>query len=166
MLLGRWAVRLLAAPEYYAAHEALPWVALGWALYGLFLVFVSIAGRAKVTTRTFPAAAAGLVVNVVRARRARRAAGHQRRGHRAVRGVPGDARVHPPAHPARLRRALRGRCRCCASSPCWPSGSVAGELLLPTAGFAGLALRALWAVGLALALVPDALRLRRALVAA
>jgi O-antigen/teichoic acid export membrane protein len=64
-LLGRWVVRLLASPAFYAAHEALPWVALGWALYGLFLVFVSIAGRAKVTTRTFPAAAAGLVVNVV-----------------------------------------------------------------------------------------------------
>src|SRR4051812_12335890 len=65
VLLGRWVVRLLAAPSFYAAHEALPWVALGWALYGLFLVFVTIAGRAKVTTRTFPAAAAGLVVNVL-----------------------------------------------------------------------------------------------------
>ena len=64
-LLGRWVVRLLAAPSFYAAHEALPWVALGWALYGLFLVFVTIAGRAKVTTRTFPAAAAGLAVNVL-----------------------------------------------------------------------------------------------------
>jgi O-antigen/teichoic acid export membrane protein len=63
-LLGRWVVRLLAAPSFFAAHEALPWVALGWALYGLFLVFVTIAGRAKVTTRTFPAAAAGLAVNV------------------------------------------------------------------------------------------------------
>ncbi len=64
-LLGRWVVRLLAAPSFYAAHEALPWVALGWALYGLFLVFVVMAGRARVTTRNFPAALAGLVVNVV-----------------------------------------------------------------------------------------------------
>jgi O-antigen/teichoic acid export membrane protein len=64
-LLGRWVVRLLAADAFFDAHEALPWVALGWALYGLFLVFVTIAGRAKVTTRTFPAAAAGLVVNVL-----------------------------------------------------------------------------------------------------
>ncbi|MEA2267609.1 MAG: hypothetical protein QOC64_219, partial [Solirubrobacteraceae bacterium] len=64
-LLGRWVVRLLAAEDFYGAHEAVPWVALGWALYGLFLVFVTIAGRAKVTTRTFPAAAAGLAVNVV-----------------------------------------------------------------------------------------------------
>jgi O-antigen/teichoic acid export membrane protein len=64
-LLGRWLVRLLAAPEYYEAHEALPWVALGWAGYGLFLVFVVIAGRAKVTVTQLPAALAGLVVNVV-----------------------------------------------------------------------------------------------------
>jgi O-antigen/teichoic acid export membrane protein len=64
-LLGRWIVRLLADGRYFEAHEALPWVALGWALYGLYLVFVTIAGRAKVTTRNFPAAAAGLVVNVV-----------------------------------------------------------------------------------------------------
>jgi O-antigen/teichoic acid export membrane protein len=63
-LLGRWLVRLLAPPEFFPAHEALPWVALGWALYGLFLVFVTIAGRAKVTTRNFPAAAIGLAVNV------------------------------------------------------------------------------------------------------
>jgi O-antigen/teichoic acid export membrane protein len=64
-LLGRWVVRLLAAPEYFEAHEALPWVALGWAMYGLFLVLVTIGGRAGVTTRTFPAALAGVVVNVV-----------------------------------------------------------------------------------------------------
>jgi O-antigen/teichoic acid export membrane protein len=64
-LLGRWIVRLLAADPFADAHEALPWVGLGWALYGLFLVLVTIAGRAKVTTRTFPAAAAGLAVNVL-----------------------------------------------------------------------------------------------------
>ncbi|MDX6679677.1 MAG: hypothetical protein QOE31_3729, partial [Solirubrobacteraceae bacterium] len=64
-LLGRWIVRLLAAPEYFEAHEALPWVALGWAMYGLFLVLVTIGGRVGVTTRTFPAAVAGLVVNAV-----------------------------------------------------------------------------------------------------
>ena len=40
-------------------------MALGWAMYGLWVVFLVIAGRAKVTTRNFPAALAGLVVNVV-----------------------------------------------------------------------------------------------------
>jgi O-antigen/teichoic acid export membrane protein len=64
-LLGRWVVRLLAAPAYFAAHEALPWVALGWAMYGLFLVLVTIGGRVGVTSRTFPAAIAGVVVNAV-----------------------------------------------------------------------------------------------------
>ena len=64
-LLGRWVVRLLAAPSYFEAHEALPWVALGWAMYGLYLVFVTIGGRAGVTSRNFPAALAGVVVNVV-----------------------------------------------------------------------------------------------------
>jgi O-antigen/teichoic acid export membrane protein len=64
-LLGRWAVRLLAAPAFFPAHRALPWVALGWALYGLFLVLVVMAGRARVTTRNFPAALAGLAVNVL-----------------------------------------------------------------------------------------------------
>ncbi|WP_354699862.1 hypothetical protein DSM112329_00120 [Paraconexibacter sp. AEG42_29] len=64
-LMGRWIVRLLAAPEYFEAHEVIPWVALGWALYGLNLVFITIAGRAKVTTRNFPAAVAGVAVNVL-----------------------------------------------------------------------------------------------------
>jgi O-antigen/teichoic acid export membrane protein len=63
-LLGRWVVRLFAAPEFFAAHEALPWVALGWALYGLFLVLVAMAGRAQVTIRNAPAALCGLVVNI------------------------------------------------------------------------------------------------------
>lgn len=63
-LLGRWLVLALADPQYADASQALPWVALGWALYGLYLVFVTIAGRAKVTTRNAPAAFAGLVVNV------------------------------------------------------------------------------------------------------
>ena len=65
-LVGRWAVRAFAArPDFYGASDALPWVALGWALYGLVLVLITVAGRAKVTTRNFPATAAGLVVNVV-----------------------------------------------------------------------------------------------------
>jgi O-antigen/teichoic acid export membrane protein len=64
-LLGRWVLRLLAAPAFFGAYRALPWVALGWALYGLWVVFLVIAGRAKVTTRNFPAALAGLAANVV-----------------------------------------------------------------------------------------------------
>jgi O-antigen/teichoic acid export membrane protein len=63
-LLARWIVRLLAAARFFDAHRALPWLALGWALYGLYLVFVAIAGRARVTSRIIPAAVAGLAVNV------------------------------------------------------------------------------------------------------
>ena len=37
---------------------------LGWALYGLWVVLLVVAGRANVTSRNFPAAFAGLVVNV------------------------------------------------------------------------------------------------------
>jgi O-antigen/teichoic acid export membrane protein len=43
----------------------LQWLALGWSLYGLYLVFVVIAGRSRAMARNLPAAAAGLVVNVV-----------------------------------------------------------------------------------------------------
>ena len=64
-LLGRWGVRLLAEPRFYDAYRALPWVALGWALYGLFLVFVVVAGRLQLTARNVPAAVAGLAVNVL-----------------------------------------------------------------------------------------------------
>jgi O-antigen/teichoic acid export membrane protein len=64
-LLGRWVLRLLTTHAYFGAHRALPWLALGWAMYGLWVVFLVIAGRAKVTTRNFPAALAGLVSNVV-----------------------------------------------------------------------------------------------------
>ncbi len=64
-LEGRWIVRLLAAHSFFGAYRALPWVSLGWAMYGLWVVFLVIAGRAKVTRRNFPAALAGLVANVV-----------------------------------------------------------------------------------------------------
>ena len=64
-LLGRWVLRILTAPSFFDAYKALPWVSLGWALYGLWVVFLVIAGRAKVTTRNFPAALAGLVANVL-----------------------------------------------------------------------------------------------------
>ncbi|MBV9804195.1 MAG: lipopolysaccharide biosynthesis protein [Solirubrobacterales bacterium] len=64
-LLGRWVLRLLTASAYFHAYRALPWVALGWAMYGLWVVFLVIAGRAKVTTRNFPAALAGLAANVI-----------------------------------------------------------------------------------------------------
>jgi O-antigen/teichoic acid export membrane protein len=64
-LLSRWILRLLTHPGYYGAYKAVPWVSLGWAMYGLWVVLLVVAGRAKVTRRNFPAALLGLVVNVV-----------------------------------------------------------------------------------------------------
>jgi len=63
-LLGRWVLRVFAAPSFFDAYQALPWVALAWALYGVFLILVVMAGRANVTSRNVVAAGAGLVVNV------------------------------------------------------------------------------------------------------
>ncbi len=65
-LLGHWVLRVLThGDEFLGSYRALPWVALGWAMYGLWVVFLVIAGRAGVTTRNFPASLAGLVANVV-----------------------------------------------------------------------------------------------------
>src|SRR3954463_4946241 len=64
-LLGRWVLRLFFEERYFETYKALPWVALGWALSGLFLVFVVVAGRLGITSRNVPAAVAGLAVNVV-----------------------------------------------------------------------------------------------------
>lgn len=55
---------LLLGPDFAAAAGALPWLALGWALWGLTWVFTTIAGRHHETGRTLPAALLGLVVNV------------------------------------------------------------------------------------------------------
>jgi O-antigen/teichoic acid export membrane protein len=65
-LESRYIIRFLAPHAgYFGAYRAIPWVSLGWALYGLWVVLLVIAGRAKVTSRNFPAAFVGLVVNVV-----------------------------------------------------------------------------------------------------
>jgi O-antigen/teichoic acid export membrane protein len=64
-LEGRWILRLITTHRYYGASGAMPWVSLGWTLYGLWVIFLTIAGRARQTRRNFPAAAVGLVVNVV-----------------------------------------------------------------------------------------------------
>jgi O-antigen/teichoic acid export membrane protein len=150
-LLGRWVVRLLATPAYFDAHEALPWVALGWAMYGLFLVLVTIGGRAGVTTRNFPAALAGVAVNALVLV--------------ALVGPLGiaGAGIALVASYAVMLVVLHLLTRRLFAVPFqWPrlahalallAGiSVGAELLLPTAGFAGFLSRAL-----ALATIPLAL---------
>lgn len=64
-LESRFIVDLLTSkPGYHEAYRAVPWVSLGWALYGLWVVLLVVAGRARVTRRNFPAALVGLVANV------------------------------------------------------------------------------------------------------
>ncbi len=64
-LEARYIVTILAPhPGYLGSYTAIPWVSLGWALYGLWVVLLVLAGRAKVTRRNFPAALVGLAVNV------------------------------------------------------------------------------------------------------
>jgi O-antigen/teichoic acid export membrane protein len=154
-LLGRWLVRLLAAPEFYAAHEALPWVALGWACYGLFMVFVVIAGRAKVTIHQLPAALVGLVVNVVLIvtlvgplgiAGAGIALGGAYLAMLAVLAVLTRRSFAVPFEVGRLAHAV----------VILVAVAVAGELLLPEEGLDGFLLRSL-----ALAAVPAALWLTR-----
>lgn len=154
-LVGRWIVRLLSAPHYFDAYRALPWLALGWALYGLYLVFLAISGRAKMTSRNFPAAAAGLAVNVALLLVLVPSSG-------AGLGIAGAGLALCGAYAAMLlvmyalTRSLFKvgfEWRRLAQLVAILAGvAVSGELLLPTHGLAGLALRVLW-----LALVPAAL---------
>ena len=141
-LLGRWLVKLLAAPEYQAAHEALPWVALGWACYGLFLVFVVIAGRAKVTVTQLPAALAGLVLNGVLLvllvdplgiAGAGIALGASYLLMMLVLGALTRRTFHVPFEARRIAHAIA----------ILAGIAVAGELLLPDEGLAGFLLRSL-----------------------
>jgi O-antigen/teichoic acid export membrane protein len=146
-LLGRWMVRLLAAPEFFGAYKALPWLALGWALYGLYLVFVVIAGRARVTSRNFPAAAVGLVVNVALLVLLVPHGG-------AGLGIEGAGIALCGAYMAMIvviylltrslfRVGFQWR-RLAQLTAIFAGVAVSGELLLPTHGFAGLALRVAW----------------------
>jgi len=154
-LLGRWMVRLLAAEHFFGAYRALPWLALGWALYGLYLVFVAISARARVTSRNLPAAAVGLAVNVALLLLLVPATG-------AGLGIAGAGIALCGAYVAMLAvmyvltRDLFevgfewGRL---ASLLAILLGvAVSGELLLPSAGTVGLLSRVAW-----LALVPAAL---------
>ncbi len=146
-LLGRWMVRLLAGPEFFGAYKALPWLALGWALYGLYLVFVVIAGRARVTSRNFPAAVAGLAVNVALLVLLVPHSG-------AGLGIEGAGIALCGAYVAMItviylltrslfRVGFQWR-RLAQLTAIFAGVAVSGELLLPTHGFAGLALRAAW----------------------
>jgi O-antigen/teichoic acid export membrane protein len=158
-LLGRWIVRLLAAPGYFGAHAALPWLALGWTLYGLYQVMVVITGRARATARNLPAAAVGLVVNVALLLLLVPHGG-------AGLGIAGAGIALCGAYAAMLavmylltrglfRVGFEWR-RLTQLTAILAAVAVSGEELLPRSGFAGLALRVVW-----LALVPALLLMTR-----
>jgi O-antigen/teichoic acid export membrane protein len=158
-LLGRWIVRLLAAPQYFGAHSALPWLALAWTLYGVYQVMIVITGRARVTSRNLPAAAAGLVVNVVLLLVLVPNGG-------LGLGIAGAGIALCGAYVAMLivMHVLTRKLfvvgfewlRLAQLTAIFTAVAVSGELLLPTSGFAGIALRILW-----LALIPVLLLLTR-----
>src|SRR5439155_21552722 len=146
-LLGRWIVRLLAAPHFFAAYGPLPWLALAWALYGLYRVTLVLTGRARATMRDLPAAGLGLLVNVALLLILVPRSG-------AGLGITGAAIALCGAYFAMLAAMHLLTRNLFAASFQWrrlahlaallAAVSVSGELLLPRSGFAGLALRALW----------------------
>jgi len=154
-----WIVRLLAAHPYFGAHAALPWLALGWALYGVYQVMIVITGRARATTRNVPAAALGLAVNVVLLLVLVPRSG-------ANLGITGAALALCGAYIAMiaamrvLTRSLfpvAFEWRRLAQAVAILSGvAVAGELLLSPSGAVGFVTRTLW-----LALIPALLVLTR-----
>ncbi len=158
-LLGRWLVRLLAAPEYYGAYRALPWLALGWTLYGCYQVMTVITGRARVTQRNLPAAAAGLAVNVALLFVLVPSGG-------LGLGLAGAGIALCGAYAvmiAIMHLLTRGVFavdfqwrRLTQLTAILAAVAVSGELLLPSGGIAGLALRIAW-----LALVPALLAATR-----
>ena len=64
-LLSRWIVRALAAPEFFGSYKAIGLVATGIALYALYMVLVVILGRTGRTEFNFPATAAALAANIL-----------------------------------------------------------------------------------------------------
>jgi len=63
-LFSRWITRLLAAPEFFRAHEAVGLLATGVGLYALYLVQVIVLGRVNRTELSFPATITGTILNV------------------------------------------------------------------------------------------------------
>jgi O-antigen/teichoic acid export membrane protein len=146
-LIGRWVVRLLAAPAYFGAHSALPWLALAWTLYGLYQVLIVITGRARVTQRNLPAALAGLAVNVALLLVLVPRAG-------AGLGIAGAGVALCGAYVVMLAamHLLTRRVfpvlfewrRLAQLALIFGGVAVSGELLLPSAGAGGLLLRIAW----------------------
>jgi len=64
-LLARWIARALAAPEFFQSYEAVGLISTAVTLYALYMVLLVILGRTGRTEFNFPATGAALAVNVV-----------------------------------------------------------------------------------------------------
>jgi hypothetical protein len=161
-------VRLLSAAEYFGAHSALPWLALGWTLYGLYQMAIVITGRAGVTRRNIPAASVGLAVNVLLLLWLVPGPAHPGPlpGGGAGLGIAGAGMALCGAYVAMLlvihtitRRVFRISfewARLARLTAILGGVAVSGNLLLPTSGATGFIARALW-----LCLIPALLLLTR-----
>ncbi len=63
-LFSRWIVRALAAPEFFGSYKAIGLISTAVTLYALYMVLVVILGRTGRTEFNFPATIAALVANV------------------------------------------------------------------------------------------------------
>ena len=142
---SRWIVRTLAAPEFFESYEAIGLVSTGVMLYALYLVLVVVLGRTGRTEFNFPATAVGTVANIGLNLFLIPELGIVGAGISLVASYAVvlalmyvfTQRLFPV--PYEWGRLAPGR-------SCWRAVLVAaGELLLPTEGFVGLASRtALW----------------------
>jgi len=64
-LLSRWIVRALAAPEFFGSYKAIGLISTAVTLYALYMVLVVILGRTGRTELNLPAAIGALAANVV-----------------------------------------------------------------------------------------------------
>ncbi len=164
VLLGRYLVRIFAAPAFFGAHTALPWLALAWTLYGLYQMAIVATGRAMVTSRNVPAAATGLAVNILLLLwlvpgKSHPAGGGPLPGGGAGLGIAGAGIALCGAYVAMLavihvlmRRVFPIRfewARLARLVAILAGVAVSGELLLPSSGAEGFVTRVLW-----MALIP------------
>ncbi len=63
-LFSAYIVRILAAPPFFEAHEAIGLIATGVELYALYFVMVVIIGRTERTELSLPATVAGTIANI------------------------------------------------------------------------------------------------------
>jgi O-antigen/teichoic acid export membrane protein len=63
-LLSRWIVRALAAPQFFGSYEAIGLIAAAVTLYALYMVLVVILGRTGRTELNLPATLGALLANV------------------------------------------------------------------------------------------------------